>query len=126
MELSYYGNLTWYRIPGYNGYEYNFENKIVRSLKNYKQNPIGKLIKKQTDKKGNYYEMSNMQNKRVKVYISEIEQLINDDARKVKVGTYSTNLSPRNIVTRNKYLHCDQNDPEYKTFFPTFEELFID
>ena len=99
MELSYYDNLTWYRIPGYNGYEYNFENKIVRSLKNYKQNPIGKLIKKQTDKKGDYYEMSNMQNKRIKVYLPEIEALIKKDDRKVKVGTYSTNLEPRNKVT---------------------------
>ena len=126
MELSYYDNLTWYRIPGYNGYEYNFENKIVRSLKNYKQNPIGKLIKKQTDKKGEYYEMSNMQNKRVKVYLSEIESLIKKDDRKVKVGTYSTNLEPRNKVTRNKFLHCDQEDPENKTFFPSFDSMIID
>ena len=122
-----YANLTWYRIPGYNGYEYNYDNKIVRSLKNYKKDPIGKLIKKRTDSHGNYYyEMSNAQNKRVKLYLNQIEGLIEAEPRKVAVGTFSTNLSPRNTVTRNKYLHCDQEDPENKTFFPSFDNLITD
>ena len=57
-------NCMWYRIPSYNGYEYNFDNKVVRSLKNFKVNPMGKLIKKYEDDYGNhYYKMSNMQNK---------------------------------------------------------------
>ena len=30
-----WNTMKWYRIPGYNGYEYNFEHKIVRSIKNY-------------------------------------------------------------------------------------------
>lgn len=121
-----YANLTWYRIPGYNGYEYNFENKVVRSLKNYKRDPIGKLIKKQSDKNGEFYEVSNAQNKRVKLYLTDVENLINADPHKVALGTFSTNLSPRNIVTRNKYLHCDQNDPDNNTFFPSFDNMIID
>jgi hypothetical protein len=119
-------NLIWYRIPGYNGYEYNFENEVVRSIKNYKVNPIGKLIKKYTDNNGNYYYMSNMQNERCKVYISDIINLINSAPNKIAVNTYSTNLSPRNIVTRNKYLHADKHDPNNKTYFPTFDNLLID
>ena len=39
----------WFRIPGFNGYEYNFENKVVRSIKNYKVNPYGKLLKKYSE-----------------------------------------------------------------------------
>ena len=111
----------WYRIPGYNGYEYNFECKVVRSIKNYKVNPMGVFIKKYFDTKGEFYKMSNMQNKVCKVYVSEIETLINNDPHKVAIATNETNLSPRNIVTRNKFRN--NTDPSKETFFPDFEDL---
>ena len=62
-------NWQWYRIPGFNGYEYNFENKVVRSIKNFNVNPMGKLIKKYKDGSGHFYKMSNLQNEVEKVYI---------------------------------------------------------
>lgn len=117
-----WGSMKWYRIPGYNGYEYNFEHKIVRSIKNYKVNPMGRLIKKYSDTKGDFYKMSNMQNEVCKVYTSEIETLIKNDPHKVAMATNETNLSPRNTVTRKKYRNAD-NDPSKDTFFPDFSDL---
>ena len=117
-----WGTMKWYRISGYNGYEYNFDHKIVRSIKNYKVNPMGKLIKKYSDTKGDFYKMSNMQNEVCKVYVSEIEDIIKNDPHKVAMATNETNLSPRNTVTRKKYRNAD-NDPSKDTFFPDFSDL---
>lgn len=117
-----WNTMKWYRIPGYNGYEYNFEHKIIRSIKNYKVNPMGRLIKKYSDTKGDFYKMSNMQNEVCKVYTSEIETLIKNDPHKVAMATNETNLSPRNTVTRKKYRNAD-HDPSKDTFFPDFSDL---
>ena len=117
-----WSTMKWYRISGYNGYEYNFDHKIVRSIKNYKVNPMGKLIKKYSDTKGDFYKISNMQNEVCKVYVSEIEDIIKNDPHKVAMATNETNLSPRNTVTRKKYRNVD-NDPSKDTFFPDFSDL---
>lgn len=115
-------NCMWYRIPGYNGYEYNFDNKVVRSLKNFKVNPMGKLIKKYEDDYGNhYYKMSNMQNEVEKVYIDEIEALIKNDPLKRALPTSCTNLGSRNIVTRKKNKYSNE-----ETLFPDFSDMIID
>lgn len=115
-------NCMWYRIPGYNGYEYNFDNKVVRSLKNFKVNPMGKLIKKYEDDYGNhYYKMSNMQNEVEKVYIDEIEALIKNDPLKRALPTSCTNLGSRNIVTRKKNKYSNK-----ETLFPDFSDMIID
>ena len=115
-------NCMWYRIPGYNGYEYNFDNKVVRSLKNFKVNPMGKLIKKYEDDYGNhYYKMSNMQNEVEKVYIDEIEALIKNDPLKRALPTSCTNLGLRNIVTRKKNKYSNE-----ETLFPDFSDMIID
>lgn len=93
----------WYRIPGYNGYEYNFEHKIVRSIKNFNKHPYGKLIKKYD----NYYKLSNDQNDVEKVYIDQIENLIKNNKLFISrpLPTLCTNLGSRNIVTRAKKEH---------------------
>lgn len=111
----------WYRIPGFNGYEYNFEHKVVRSIKNYKVNPYGKLIKKYD---GNYYKMSNMQNEVEKVYIHEIEAMINGDPLKRALPTACTNMGSRNKVTRKRYRNS--TDPMQETIFPDFSDMIID
>lgn len=127
MTNNYYcnPNLKFYRIPGYNGYEFNFEYQFVRSIKNYKVNPTGKPLKKYTDSKGDYYKMSNAQNVVCKVYVSEIIRLIQEAPIKTIVNGNDTNLSPRNTVTRNKYRNVDQNDPKYATFFPDFSDMIV-
>ncbi len=114
----------WYRIPNYNGYEYNFENKVVRSIKNFNVNPMGKLIKKYKDSKGEFYKMSNMQNEVEKVYLDEIEAMINGDPLKRSLPTTCTNLGSRNKVTRKKYRNTTDSSKE--TFFPDFNDMIID
>ena len=116
-------NWNWYRIPGYNGYEYNFENKIVRSIKNFNVNPMGRLIKKYSDGSGDFYKMSNMHNEVEKVYINEIEALIKEDPLKRALPTSCTNMGSRNIVTRKKKNY--KNDPMTETYFPDFDDMII-
>lgn len=117
----------WFRIPGFNGYEYNFENKVVRSIKNYKVNPYGKLLKKYSDSTGDFYKMSNMQNEVKKVHVDEIEAMINGDPLKRALPTACTNMGSRNKVTRKKYIYGDQKDNDkYDTFFPDFSDMIID
>ena len=66
--MNYYeDNRQWICIEGYNGYEYSNDG-LLRSMKNFKVNPMGKLIKKYKDKKGYYFILSNNSNERVKVY----------------------------------------------------------
>ena len=43
--MFYDDNRRWICINGYNGYEYSNDG-LLRSMKNYKQNPYGKLLKK--------------------------------------------------------------------------------
>lgn len=114
----------WYRIPGYNGYEYNFEHKVVRSIKNFNVNPYGRLIKQY---KGGYYILSNMQNEREKVYIDEIEAMINGDPLKRALPTACTNMGSRNIVTRKKHSKGLKYLPkDEETIFPDFSDMIID
>ena len=98
------------------------ELNLSEVIKNYKVNPMGRLIKKYNDTKGDFYKMSNMQNEVCKVYVSEIENIIKNDPHKVAMATNETNLSPRNTVTRKKYRNAD-NDPSKDTFFPDFSDL---
>lgn len=117
-------NWQWYRIPGFNGYEYNFENKVVRSIKNFNVNPMGKLIKKYKDGSGHFYKMSNLQNEVEKVYIDEIEAMINGDPLKRALPTNCTNIGSRNRLTRKVIKNTD--DPMKETIFPDFSSMIID
>ena len=66
--MNYYDdNRRWICINGYNGYEYSNDG-LLRSMKNFKVNPMGKLIKKYKNKKGYYYILSDDSNNRKKVY----------------------------------------------------------
>ena len=49
--MYYDDNRQWICINGYNGYEYSNDG-LLRSMKNFKVNPTGKLIKKYRDKNG--------------------------------------------------------------------------
>ena len=118
--------LKWVRIRGYNGYEYNFNHKAVRSLKQYIKYPYGQLVHMYKDNNGAYYMLSNLRNERNKIYITQIEDIIGKDPNSISVYTGTTNLAPRNTVTRNKYLHVDQNDPQYKTHFVDFSKFIVD
>ena len=68
----------WFYLPGYNGYEVSNDG-YLRSMKHFKKYPYGMLIQPLKDRNGNVispndpiYEMSNNQNQRIQLHISEI------------------------------------------------------
>ena len=69
-------NRVWLAIPGYNGYEISNDN-IVRSMKHFKKYPYGIQIQPANkDVADPVYTMSNNDNKRVNVKLSEILALV--------------------------------------------------
>ena len=102
--MNYYeDNRQWICIEGYNGYEYSNDG-LLRSMKNFKVNPMGKLIKKYKDKKGYYFILSNNSNERVKVYEQEIINIIRSDKNPSIRKTYETNIGSRNrILSKPKH-----------------------
>ena len=97
--MYYDDNRQWICINGYNGYEYSNDG-LLRSMKNFKVNPTGKLIKKYRDKKGYYFILSDNSNERKKVYEDEIRYIIaNDKIPRVR-RTYETDIDSRNRILK--------------------------
>lgn len=96
--MNYYDdNRRWICINGYNGYEYSNDG-LLRSMKNFKVNPMGKLIKKYKNKKGYYYILSDDNNNRKKVYEQEILDIIRSDKIPRIRRTYQTDIDARNRI----------------------------
>ena len=95
--MYYYDNRQWICINGYNGYEYSNDG-LLRSMKNFKVNPTGKLIKKYKDKHGYYYFLSDDSNERKKVYEQEIRNIIASDPVPRIRRTYETDIDSRNRI----------------------------
>ena len=96
--MNYYDdNRRWICIDGYNGYEYSNDG-LLRSMKNFKVNPMGKLLKKNKKKKGYYYILSDDNNNRKKVYEQEIIDIINSDKVPRIRRTYETDIDARNRI----------------------------
>ena len=102
-------DILWYYIPGFNGYEIS-NIGIIRSMKHHKKYPFGMIIKpkevnniielftKQFDDLT--YELSDNNNKRQIVKVSEIKQLAFSNTHHVKEyprKTIVTDRSSRNI-----------------------------
>lgn len=64
-------NRVWYYLPGFNGYEIS-NDYIIRSMKHFKKYPYGLLIKPKKDGLDPIYELSDNQNERIQLPISEI------------------------------------------------------
>ena len=105
----------WYVIPGYNGYEYRFSDQAIRSMKFFNTNPYGKLLVPKITKNGTYYYLSN---EKTKLYIEEIEKLVNSNPNKnIDIrGEFSTNISSRNLVTRKRVVNNQKVDPIFPKF----------
>lgn len=91
----------WYCLKDYNGYEYSNDG-YLRSMKNYLKNPQGKLIKKYKSKQGPYFMLVNNHNERVKVYESDIKQMVKNKQYDAVRRTNETNISSRNILEPTK------------------------
>lgn len=84
---------AWYRIPGFNGYEFQISSGLVRSMKACKKNP-GKILK-YNDKCGErIWTLTNDKNERVKVDMSGIISLLHSEPVLVD-GSKCRNMSPR-------------------------------
>ena len=98
----YNDNRIWQCIKGYNGYEYSNDG-LLRSMKNFNVNPMGKLLKRYHDKKGYYYMLSDNNNDRKKVYETEIMYILQTDQNPILRRTYETDIGSRNrLVYRPK------------------------
>ena len=96
--MNYYDdNRRLICINGYNGYEYSNDG-LLRSMKNFKVNPMGKLLKKYKNKKGYYYILSDDNNNRKKVYEQEILDIIRSDKVPRIRRTYETDIDARNRI----------------------------
>ncbi len=88
----------WQCIKGYNGYEYSNDG-LLRSMKNYKKYPYGKLLVKYKESNGKFYFfLSNNSNERVKVYEEDIIKIIKSDKNPIYRENYQTDISSRNTV----------------------------
>ena len=152
---------TWYRIPKYNGYEMYITNTLnpndyyrfypvivdgiqyyamVRSCKNFNKFPHGYRLPYDHAVKGNtiyYYELSDLSNKRKRLSINTIIQLIKDCDLDLRTTGEIINIGSRNRarqtcgdsqITMNMIVnHCPINTsnvkpkPEPKSF--TFASL---
>lgn len=109
----YDANRLWYRIYGYNGYEVSNDG-YVRSMKHYRKYPFGLLIQP-VNEANKIYELSDDNNNRVRISITEIIDLANNNPYKNTCGyprqTCVTDGNPRNdrnFVKREKV----QRDPQ--------------
>lgn len=92
----------WYCLKDFNGYEYSCDG-YLRSMKNYIKNPQGQLIKKYRPKKGEpYYRLSNNHNERVKVYESELRDMVKNKQYTAVRRTNQTDISSRNKLEPTK------------------------
>lgn len=110
-------SIVWYYIPGFNGYEISNTN-ILRSMKHHRKYPYGLLIT--PDSKCNY-ELSDNNNKRVKVNISILIDLAVNNPYKNSSGyprpTYIVDhqsRNPRELIRKEKP-KFDQT-PQYAKF----------
>lgn len=103
--LNINDNRLWYYIPGFNGYEISNDN-FIRSMKHFKKYPYGILIRAKRDINGNIihpenpiYELSNNNNKRISLHLSDIINLAQTNQQIVQGyprRTYQTDISSRN------------------------------
>ena len=127
--ISPYDDIWWLYIPGFNGYEVSTTG-IIRSMKHYRKYPFGILIQPKKDRNGKVinpqdptYELSNNQNERVAIKLSQILYLAKTNPYHITGyprRTCITDISPRNqrcfIKKEIKTLPGFNN----KQFFPKF------
>ena len=129
----------WFYIPGYNGYEVS-NDKYIRSMKHYKKYPFGILIQPKKDKKGQIihpndpiYELSNNQNERVSIHLSEIIHLSKTNEYHITGyprRTCITDISPRNqryfIKNKSKQSQADKINIIFPKFTIIPEQKYSD
>lgn len=99
-------NILWYSILGFNGYELsNFG--YVRSIKNFNKYPFGTVLKFQDSQQGRYYILSDNNNVRRKIYLTEIQKIVADSKVKPNFGYIASAPIIRN---QRKFIRFDYED----------------
>lgn len=99
-------NRVWFHLQGYNGYELSNDG-YIRSMKHHKKYPYGILLQPKKNNKGivitpddPVFELSNDQNERVSLHLSELIAIANNDPFKNCSG-YPRYTIARDIQSRN-------------------------
>lgn len=120
-------NILWNYIPGFNGYEVSYEINQVRSMKHYMEYPFGILIKprKRSHSGDPAYELSDNNNKRVVVRLSQLIYLARTNPWGVTGYPRRTIIS--NPCSRNQRVFvCKQsNMPELNSRAEHYPEFTI-
>lgn len=96
---------SWYRIPGYNGYEYHINAREVRSWKNISKYPNGYILsKKDGGTEGFVWELTSDYNKRERVTEKMIADIFKS-ATHLSDGTNSKNYGARRHLMRHPGTH---------------------
>lgn len=90
----------WYRIPGYNGYEYCAGLCLVRSMKSPIKRP-GYILKYEENSLCRIWTLTNDADRRERVSNIDIENILRN-AEVVTVGTNSINFAGRRHLMREK------------------------
>ena len=110
-------NRLWYNIPSYNGYQLSNDN-IVRSMKHYKKYPYGILLSPSKQVNGiNYFQLTNSQNKRVTVSLTELKELVAGDEYSKAYPSKTTDLYQ---ASRNQKCTIYNKPVSQDTFVPKF------
>lgn len=96
----------WYYIPGFNGYEIS-DDGYLRSMKHFKKYPFGLIIQSKRGKNkaiispdDPVFELSNNQNERVSIKLSQIRSLANNN--QYIIGGYPRRTYVSDVSSRNQ------------------------
>ena len=118
-------NRLWFYIPGFNGYEVSNDG-FLRSMKHYKRYHFGILIQPKKNRKGQIinpedpmYELSNNDNERVNLRLSQIQYLARTNNRQITGYPRKTYISDSNPRNSRIFIKKDINHNK-ELFFPKF------
>lgn len=110
----------WHYIPGFRGYELS-DDGYVRSTKNFNVYPYGMLLRPVSSKGGNTFMLSNDDNKRVKISVEQLKELVKND--KFKHAGFPRATLLNNASSRNQQAFVKKEPkpkPSDKIFMPRF------
>ena len=123
--LNIYEARWWMYIEGFNGYELSQEPNgycYLRSMKHYKKYPYGILIRPKTQGEDPVFTLSNNNNERVDVHLSELLKIAKNPTRAVSeyprptITTDNTSRNDRHFVKKKNTLPPLDNEPHYAKF----------
>ena len=112
-------SILWYPIPGYNGYEIS-NTGYLRSQKHYHRYPCGILIRPKTQGEDPVFNLSDDNNNRVDVHLSELKNLAYNNPRGILprgtlVADSSSHNDRRFVKKKTTFVPMD-NEPHYAKF----------